>query len=255
MRILTINTGRNAGDYVPRIALLARRLRDLAPDIVLAQEVLATDDGHHDTAGVLAAALGFSLATAPARRKSRTVEGVARVSTSGLAVLSRLPIVSSEAMPLPTSEADGGRVAQFVHLRAGDRTLRLVNVHLSFLDGEEGQSMRAAQWQAVEDRLAEHDLPTIVAGDFNAAPSSALICKLTVDPRFDFGPGDLEELPPTSFGGLVPVTDEGEVVDYVFAAGSEVRILKRQVALREVDPVLATAPSDHAAVVVEAEFV
>jgi len=254
MRIVTINTGRNVGDYVPRIRLLARRLRDLAPDIVLAQEVFASEDGRYDTAADIAGALGLALATAPARRKPRSVDGTSLMSTSGLAVFSRLPIVSGEAVPLPTSDADGGRVVQIVRVRTGVRTLRLINLHLSFLGGAEGDAMRTRQWQAVEDRLTEHNLPTLVAGDFNAAPTAPLMRMLMGDSRFDFGPG-IAASPSTSFGGLLPGAGAGEVLDYVFSADPAIRILSRDVALREIDPALATAPSDHAAVVVDVEFV
>jgi endonuclease/exonuclease/phosphatase family metal-dependent hydrolase len=251
MRIVSINTGRNAGDYVRRLPVLAARLAELSPDIVCAQEVFRSEDGQFDTATDLGRVLAMPVAHVPARPKARNVLGHGPVmSTSGLAVASRWPIVTATSLELPTSPADGGRSAQIVEIEAPVGRLRIVNVHFSFLDPPEGEALRVAQWAALAP-WRDGRLPTIVAGDFNAAPESSLIRHLAADPTIDLGPDDLAAAPPTSLGGLLDYDSRGAVVDYVLALKPALSITSRTTALAEIDPVLGTAPSDHAAVVVE----
>ncbi|MEZ5844479.1 MAG: endonuclease/exonuclease/phosphatase family protein [Hyphomicrobiaceae bacterium] len=250
MRVVTINTGRNWGDYVPRIARLAERIAELAPDVVLAQEVLASEDGRHDTADVLAARLGFHVAAAPARQKPRTIAGVPVMSTSGLAVLSRYPIAAHRAEALPTTDADGGRVMQVAEIDAPGGRARLVNLHLSFLDDTKGDRLRDAQWDRVAALLDDMAMATLIAGDFNATPGSALMRRLRADTRLDFGPGDLALSPATSLDGFGTGTN-GRVIDHVIAVRPHFALTRRDVALAAVEPALGTPLSDHAAVVAE----
>lgn len=255
MRIVSINTGRNAGDYLARIVRLAARLAELEPDVVLAQEVFASTDGRYDTVRVLADTLGMTAAHAPAREKPRTVAGKAVMSTSGLAVFSRFAVAQSRAVPLPTSDADGGRVMQIATIDAGGRPLRLINLHLSFLDGADGHRMRAAQWDAVEAEVDSADIPTVIAGDFNATPDGPLLRRLLARTRWDFGPDDLATTTPTALGGLLDVGgDTNRVIDYVIAVRPRLRMTARRVALTETDPALGTTVSDHAAVVADVDW-
>lgn len=255
MRIVSINTGRNAGDYPVRISVLARRIRALNPDIVLAQEVFATADGRFDTAAVIAAEGEFQYASAPARPKLREVAGQPLMSTSGLALFSRFPIQQGTAIALPTSEADGGRVMQVVEVNVQGTPLRLVNLHLSFIGGADGDRLRGVQWREVETAIAASDLPTVIAGDFNATPSSPLLRGLMSDRKFDFGPDDLETSLPTSFGGLIDAGGGGEVLDYIVAVRPGVRLRRRRVELTAVEAELGSCVSDHAAVVAEVDIV
>ena len=87
MRIVTLNTWKNEGDYPRRLALMRDGLAELAPDLVCLQECFA--NAGHDTAAWLAAELGLDCHAAPARAKVRRHMGQDLQSTSGLAILAR----------------------------------------------------------------------------------------------------------------------------------------------------------------------
>ena len=69
MRIVTLNTWKNEGEYERRLDLMAVGLGDLRADVVCLQECFV--GGGSDTAARLAAALGMRAYPAPARRKLR----------------------------------------------------------------------------------------------------------------------------------------------------------------------------------------
>ena len=150
------------------------RDRTLEADVFALQECFATLDGGTDTARSLARSLGMHLHTAPARRKRRQFQGEWVDSFSSLAVLSRGPIQASEALVLPSSVADGDRVAQLCSMEFAGRTLLLANAHLSHLAHPEGGALRTEQLRTVMNRLTQmprHEL-TLVCGDFNASMDS-----------------------------------------------------------------------------------
>ena len=65
MRIVTLNTWKNEGDYARRLPLMRDGLAALSPDVVCLQECFVADG--FDTAAFLAAELGLHLYAAPAR--------------------------------------------------------------------------------------------------------------------------------------------------------------------------------------------
>lgn len=172
MRVLTLNTWKCDGHYSLRLRAMAAGIRALAPDVVALQECFASVDGLHDTARYLSQALGLHVHWAPTRRKHRWVQGQQVDSWSGMAVLSRHPALECLSLPLPSSPADGGRLAQMVLLRGhADTTLALANVHLSHLpDAAGGAELRTQQLQAVLHGLSTRygGLAQLVCGDFNA---------------------------------------------------------------------------------------
>jgi len=180
LRLVTINTAKGDGPYRRRLALLAAGLADLRPDVVLLQEALATPDGEVDTAAVLADRLGLVPTVAPARAKRRPVAGVARSSTSGLALLTRCPPARHERVPLPADPTDGERVAQLAELAVGPRRALLVNLHLA--PGPGRSALRRAQLAAVVAHrwLTEAWDARLLGGDFNLPADEApgLIARL-----------------------------------------------------------------------------
>ena len=112
MRIVTINTAKGDGQYACRLDVLARELRALQADVVLLQESFSTCDRSLSTAAHLGAALGMHVAQAPARRKPRLVDGRELLSDSGLAILTRAPLLDATVRALPWDPADGERIAQ-----------------------------------------------------------------------------------------------------------------------------------------------
>ena len=76
MRILTLNTWKCDGAYRPRLQAMAQGLAALAPDVILLQEVFATEDDRADTAGYLAQALSMWATRAPAPSGTKTGEWI-----------------------------------------------------------------------------------------------------------------------------------------------------------------------------------
>lgn len=175
LRVVTINTAKGDFAYARRVSWLATSLRALtpSPDVVLLQEALRTHDDRgdaFDTAGVLAEALGLTRVDAPARRKLREVEGITRDTTSGLAILSRYPIVATDVVPLLADAADGERIALLVQLAVGDEArVLLAAAHLTHLRGEAMNAMRRAEVATIlaHPWFAESFEARIIAGDLN----------------------------------------------------------------------------------------
>jgi endonuclease/exonuclease/phosphatase family metal-dependent hydrolase len=69
MRVVTLNTWKNEGDYLRRLPLMRDGLAAMAPDVVCLQECFVAEG--FDTAARLAAELGLDLHPAPARAKPR----------------------------------------------------------------------------------------------------------------------------------------------------------------------------------------
>ena len=166
--LVTLNTWKGEGAYRQRLRAIVNGLNALKPDAVALQETFCAPEA--DTATWLATHGGMHATQVHARRKPRAFEGRKVNSTSGMAVLCRQPWLASEALPLPSSPADGGRAAQIVTLAAGDHRVRLANLHLSHLPGTEGASLRARQLQAVLNRLQSLGSvsATLLCGDFNS---------------------------------------------------------------------------------------
>lgn len=168
---LSLNCWKNDGDWPVRLPQLAAALAREAPAIACLQEVYA--DSTVCAARALAAASGLRLVHHPAREKDRG----AGPSTSGLATLSAFPILGAEALALPSSPLDGGRLAQSVDLETPLGPLRVLNLHLTHL---RDAALRAAQIEAALGwARAGWGGPILAAGDFNARaddPALAALC-------------------------------------------------------------------------------
>lgn len=172
LKVVTFNTWKCDGDYPLRLEAMGQQMQALEADVFALQECFSTIDGSTDTARFLAHRLGMHLHTAPARRKRRPFQGGWVDSFSSLAVLSRGPIRCGEALELPSSVADGGRVAQFCSLEVARRSVLLINAHLSHLpQAEGGGALRAEQLRTLLGRavwMPRHDM-ALLCGDFNAS--------------------------------------------------------------------------------------
>jgi endonuclease/exonuclease/phosphatase family metal-dependent hydrolase len=258
MRVVSLNTGRNESDFFRRMDAMARGLVSLNPDVVFLQEVLSVPGERIDASLEFARRLGMHHEHQAQRLKPRVLYGDRVSSTSGLTVLSRVPARSLSSVVLPTVPEDGERVSQVVSLDLQTPSLLLVNVHLTFLPGPEGDKLRMEQIRLTIDE-AERGGPArtvIVAGDFNAAPGDAAFDSLASDRRFDFGPGPLDDLPPTYLGGLVRASRTGGLaIDHIAVyhplGTPSLRIAGRFLALTEPDVNSGVMPSDHAAVVAD----
>ncbi len=167
--LLTLNSWKCDGHYAQRMGLLAQGVIDLAPDVVALQEAFVAEDGSADTAEWLAAATGLRAVQALARPKPRSLAGREVPSFSGQAVLTRLKVQRVDSVVLPSSDADGGRMAQVVQLLVGAHPVTVANVHLSHVRGGVGDALRQRQLQAVLEHLDQIGPAslTLVCGDFN----------------------------------------------------------------------------------------
>lgn len=237
MRIVTLNTWKNEGDYRRRLPLMRDGLAAMSPDVVCLQECFVA--AGFDTAGWLAAQLGFDLHAAPARTKPRWHDGRDLQSSSGLAMLVKGEAVSARR-ELVTHEADGERIAQRLDIVVDGRPLRILNLHLTHL--RNAAELRAAQLvEAIGWAGAGLAGGLVVAGDLNAAAVDPALSPLGLGPRAPTLQG--------ARGGLQP--NGGMAIDHC--------VLLRPGPWREVGLLrgcdVADAegwfPSDHAAVGVE----
>ncbi|WP_374569897.1 endonuclease/exonuclease/phosphatase family protein [Phenylobacterium sp.] len=250
MRIVTLNTWKNEGDYARRLALMARGLAALSPDVVCLQECFAARGA--DTAAELAGAMRLALHARPARRKRREHGGVAVTSTSGLAILARR--AGEEAgLELVSDPADGERIAQRLDVAGEAGPLRVLNLHLTHLRGEAAAELRARQLVQALDWARGG--PVLAAGDFNApleAPELAVLVEQAVPPD---RPEAAYPRRATLQGGRVGASlaaaatiDHAVLIDPTGAW----RVRRRFLALDRPDA-QGWFPSDHAAVVVDLE--
>ena len=167
MKIATLNTWKNEGNYPLRLETMELLFRESAPDIILLQEVLSVPTLERHTGKTLARNLDYDLVDAPARRTLRKIDGQPYLSYSGLSILSRLPVEDFLKVNLPTSVAGGERIALLMRTIYHDRPLIIGNIHLSHLRDE--QDIKKRQWmQAIR---SSHDrwgtLPILIGGDMN----------------------------------------------------------------------------------------
>jgi endonuclease/exonuclease/phosphatase family metal-dependent hydrolase len=242
MRIVTLNTWKNEGDYPRRLDLMARGLGALSPDVVCLQECFA--GAGEDTAARLADALGFMGYARPARGKSRPHGGAQVDCTSGLAILTREPAIAESVRALTSNAADGGRIAQRLDLAVSGRRLRVLNLHLTHLRGPESGALRGRQLaEALHWAAADGDAGLVVAGDLNAPASAPELAALNAQGAFAaatfLGPrGERRDLGAPAIDHLVLQAPGGW------------RVASRFRALDEADPD-GWLPSDHAAIVLD----
>ncbi|MCD6075591.1 MAG: endonuclease/exonuclease/phosphatase family protein [Rhodospirillales bacterium] len=236
---LTLNTWNCQGDYRKRLGAMARGLAPLAPDIVLLQEVFSNRGGSDNTARFLAGEMNLAYAYHPARTKTRRLDDEQVLCSSGLAILSRHPIVWSERFVLPGDPRDGERIAQFTEIHIDRVRLLIVNLHLSHL--EFADNLRRRQLDCIVGRMAsawDHD-HILLGGDFNA-PADAALFEIFAD-----YPALSAARAPTA----VPI---GLGVDHLFAVrrreAAPLLLSPASATLDEVDEQSGVLASDHAGV-------
>lgn len=254
LRIVTLNTWKGEGDYPARLEAMGTGLAQLAPDVVALQECLQAPAAGLDTAAALAARLGFHQARLPMRRKVRRVGEEQLDCWSGLALLSRWPVLEQADLTLPSVAGDGERRALLARLECPDGPITAACLHLSWPPGAGGtrrkqlEAVLAAPLWNAPARLR------LLAGDFNAAPDSTELRTLASGVRgwrarsCWEGP---DRPPAATFDPANPLTaplDRPATLDHIFAlfrpeaaapAFGSVRVV-----LDHPDP-RGTWPSDH----------
>ena len=165
VRILAYNIHHGAGmDEVLDLQRIAALIREVNPDLVALQEIdsVTTRTGEVDQAAELGRLTGMT----PVFGRFMAYRGGAY----GMAVLSRWPITESHNYRLPDGTEPRTAVSVTVTIPGTERSLRFVGIH--FYETEEE---RLAQAIRLEEYLAEDELPTILAGDFNSTPGSVVM--------------------------------------------------------------------------------
>lgn len=241
LRLVTLNTWKCDGAYARRLELMTEGLATLKPDVVALQEVFAAPGLGADTAVVLADALSMRSAVLPLRRKRRTIDGVDTDSSSGLAVLSRLPILAQRAVPLTSDPRDGERAALVTELEMGSDRVTVASLHLTHL--ADSAALRRRQWREIAAAVS-HCPTALLAGDFNA-PIEVLGLERT---RFRDCRTVCGEAPrPTLIGG-----DASQCIDHVLFTRQGVLVpVHWSVAMAGSSDEPGLTASDHGAVVVD----
>lgn len=181
VRVVTVNTWKNEGDFPARLAALSSGLAGLNVDVLLLQEVFQPLESPPSalpaTGPHLAVALGLGLTYAPARR-ARRKHGEREVdSFSGLALLSRYPIIHHEVILLPGDQRGGERIALLAEVSVDGRPLLIGNVHLSHLRGDDEGRRRQLAVVLRHPFWRRPGAVRLLGGDFNAPPDSAVFAE------------------------------------------------------------------------------
>jgi endonuclease/exonuclease/phosphatase family metal-dependent hydrolase len=261
LRILTINTWKGDGAYQARMALLKKQLLDLAPDVILMQEVLRPIDPQaaYDTLQAISEVLAGESAFVPMRRNKRQVEGQVVDCWSGMGCWSRFPIEAAAGIELPSNDTDGGRAGQMIRIQIHGQHFLFANVHLSFL--RDSDALKIAQLETIlQEMMKQTGLKAyFIAGDFNSVPNSKTIQYLQNHPHFRAKDVFLSGNSSSENGFTMPLATHPELgtrIDYIFSlATAEVPhlpIMRSAVTLNQAEEGLY--PSDHFGVIAQVEF-
>jgi len=173
LRVLTWNVWGRFGPWREREAALIHTLRTLDPDIVALQECWRDRSGQ-DQAAHLARALGYHGAYGGG---TFLVEDWA----TGSAILSRWPIEHHEHRAFPASAPDRwGGSALFGRIAGPRGALAAFSVALDWpLHASAVRQASVRHLVSFVNEVAGAAFPTIIGGDFNAAPDSDELRMLT----------------------------------------------------------------------------
>ena len=261
LRVVTWNVWWRFGDWEARQPAILRTLAALDADVICLQEVWAEEDGP-DQAQVLAGHLGYTAVS--------TTHRFSRGLSVDNAVLSRLPIRSSESRPLPGADGRPGHRQALLADLAGDHgRIPVFTVHFDYR--YDGSALRTAQAAAVAGFVAERRgdpdeaFPPVLAGDLNAVPASDEVRSLTgvapvpvaglvfQDAWEQGGDGGGGHTWSASNPYLAEAAWPGRRLDYVLVGWPRPRPIGNVVACRlaGTEPVEGVQPSDHYAVVAD----
>ncbi len=253
MRVVSLNTWKSEGDYPLRVRAMADEFAKLSADVIALQEDWRTCDEQTHTARSLADALAMHMTCVPARAKLRSVGQTRIMSTSGLAILSRAPVLDQRVITLPQDASDGERVAQCVKLPGEGRSWWLVNLHLTHLSHR--ADLRQVQLQRVldtMDKMADGQV-VVFCGDFNAEPQDKEIA------RFLQPAGPLTDAFSDVVNKVTHMTDSGIArnLDHIFlhaGAGAPAWVVRHARVVMDRPVAHGVQASDHFAVCADLSY-
>lgn len=136
-----------------------------------------------------------------------TSRRISRVAGSGLALLSKYPLLDATGHMLPSRLPGRGALSACVETPAG--TLRVLVVHFSL-----GFKDQARQWGWVKDWVRRSPLPSLVMGDFNVGPGCPLFDSVVKDWH-----GDSVYQPPATFPSWKPTRSLDHILTMGVRAG------------------------------------
>ena len=167
LQILTLNTWKCDGEYEKRMGIILSQLKKLNYTIIALQECFATTDYSYHTAKLLADGLNMDYFFYPIRQKERMIKNINYDSFSGLAILSKLPIVSKYVMYLPSCPEDTERLSIAITVQLKNIYVTVANLHLTHL--QNAGKLRKNQFKTLLTNSSIHDKNgiKIYCGDFN----------------------------------------------------------------------------------------
>lgn len=258
MRIVTWNLWWRFGDnWEARHQAIAATLAELEPDIVCCQEIWAERDGANQ-ADLLGEALGMNVAHHP------------RFGRRGLsfsnAILASAPINASSSHSLAVGDQAAHRTAVVAQVArpGGDMTVICTHLEHRFHLSEIRQGQVATLCELAAPHHDPEGFPVVMAGDFNAVPTSEEIRLLTGE-----RPPPVPELvwsdawaqagdgPGHTWNGQNPYLSQAmwpnRRIDYVFVSTPRPVPLGNIASIEIIgaEPVDGVVPSDHYGLVVD----
>lgn len=259
VRVMTWNLWWRFGPHwQDRQTGILHTLRAVNADVVALQEVWATAKTTqiHEFAAKLGMHAAFAAPTypeAPAPPEQPDQDGVAL----GLGLLSRWPILATQAAELPARHRDTAPISLIATVDHPHGALHVVVACLEFEPAYNDD--RIAQAHALVDHVTDPaldgQLPVIVAGDLNAAPTSPVLRPLydALTDAWSAGGGDPAAVTIPSSHPSAPIEAEELIdqrIDHIFIrpgrAKQRVAAASATLAGAAIDGVY---PSDHRAVV------
>jgi len=171
LRVLTFNVWNEEGDS-RRIEFINRELRILDPDLVAFQEVVQTSERDQ-----LAKLLEDANLHGTHQAQGMAVSPPGAERYGGNAIATRSPLKLIEVLDLRTADAPDVpwcTLAVYVELPGEGELLFIVPTTAWRLNAEAARERQVIALADLDVRH-RHELPTIIAGDFNAAPDAASI--------------------------------------------------------------------------------
>lgn len=171
IKVATFNQWINLKNYPQRYPLIVQVLKNLFPDIIGLQEVLDRTDKSPNQAELIASEFHYIYKFFGITKDIAGLEG--------LSILSRYPILESDALQLSCSTPEETRGVLYALIGAPMTKLRVYCTHLSWKPDENYK--RESQVLDIHHFVKKHDsrLPVIILGDFNDTPDSKTIRFLT----------------------------------------------------------------------------
>jgi len=175
MRVVTLNLWGTEPPLEARLALAARQLVALAPDVVCLQEVRPLDgQAGRTTADALADALGMTAHYEVAVAWDAGAHGASPAGQEGLAVIAR-SIREARSLALPDARPADARIllSASVETAGGPIWVHTTHLHYRLDDGVARERQVLAIDEAIRGLGRDRDsAPQILCGDFNATADS-----------------------------------------------------------------------------------